>query len=456
MTKPRTSGTTLKGRMVKRGRWLAAWLVALVVVAAGVYDYSVFAAEHALFQARAQQLQSSLAAADGAGYSPVVLAQVQRQLQDLKATPLWRQLVPGSRLADQVSTLSQSLAVSNADELAADHDRATQAVSSVSSEYNAALQAGVDPTTLSPLTAKLDTIQQQLAKAVTPLQLAAVQKSAQGLLPDLVEVVKAQTAADAAIGAAAGQLETQMQGNLAKIQAAGNQSLAAGRNDATVASYEALPGRFPAIASLMARYHRMESYVTSLGAKDLATVAFAAAAIQYYAAEIHQDLIDGLGPQHLIVSFTAQHVWAYQNGQVVMNTPVTTGVRGVTDVGTDFGPMKVLSKNHPWTFVSPWPITSPLWYPNTTVNYATFFTDSGESFHDAYWEPDSALGPGSQYQPATESHGCVHVPLTDAQWIYNWAQIGTPVDVYPGDGQPVSAQLAEITTTNQGVPLHPA
>jgi hypothetical protein len=30
------------------------------------------------------------------------------------------------------------------------------------------------------------------------------------------------------------------------------------------------------------------------------------------------------------------------------------------------------------------------------------------------------------------------------------------VDVVPGDGQPLAAQLAEMTTDDQGVPLNPA
>ena len=54
------------------------------------------------------------------------------------------------------------------------------------------------------------------------------------------------------------------------------------------------------------------------------------------------------------------------------------------------------------------------------------------------------------------SHGCVHIPLSLAAWMYGWAQVGTPVDVYPGDGSPVANQLAQMTTDDQGNPLNPA
>jgi hypothetical protein len=40
--------------------------------------------------------------------------------------------------------------------------------------------------------------------------------------------------------------------------------------------------------------------------------------------------------------------------------------------------------------------------------------------------------------------------------MYGWATVGMPVDVVPGDGQTVAAQLAEMTTDDQGNPLNPA
>jgi hypothetical protein len=39
--------------------------------------------------------------------------------------------------------------------------------------------------------------------------------------------------------------------------------------------------------------------------------------------------------------------------------------------------------------------------------------------------------------------------------MYGWADLGTPVDIYPGDGTPVAQQLAQMTTDDQGNPLNP-
>lgn len=42
----------------------------------------------------------------------------------------------------------------------------------------------------------------------------------------------------------------------------------------------------------------------------------------------------------------------------------------------------------------------------------------GYSIHGAYWHNNFG------YQM---SHGCVNAPLAAAEWLYNWASIGTPV-----------------------------
>ena len=172
-----------------------------------------------------------------------------------------------------------------------------------------------------------------------------------------------------------------------------------------------------------------------------------------YADAVHNGLMGGFPHQAVVISFQDQHLWAYQDSKVVLENAVTTGIRGVTDFGTDFGPMKVLYKEHPHTMKSPWPKNSQYWYPDTVVQWAVFFTWTGESIHDSYWEPDSLLGPGSQYDPSTRSHGCVHLPDADESFVYHWAEVGIPVVVYQGDGSPVAQQLSKITTDNKGNPL---
>ena len=201
-------------------------------------------------------------------------------------------------------------------------------------------------------------------------------------------------------------------------------------------------------------YRALEQFAQALSSADRAQVAEAAAGVAFYADRLHKQLLAGMPDKAIVISIHAQQLTAYEGGKPVIDTPITSG--RLPELPTDIGPMAVLRKDSPWTMHSPWPKGSPLWYPDTVVQYATFFTNSGESIHDASWEPDSLLGPGSQYNASTRSHGCVHVPFNDAAWMYNFAEVGMPVIVYPGDGKTVADQLSQITTNDQGVPNNPA
>ena len=129
--------------------------------------------------------------------------------------------------------------------------------------------------------------------------------------------------------------------------------------------------------------------------------------------------------KYLVISTECQELTAYQDGNVIADMLVTTG-RPV--LPTREGHTRVLSKNHPWLMQSTWAPGTIGWYPPTWVSYVTWIWNDGTGIHDASWEPDSALGPGSQDGPFA-SHGCIHVTVSWAQWIYGWADIGIPVDV---------------------------
>ena len=127
----------------------------------------------------------------------------------------------------------------------------------------------------------------------------------------------------------------------------------------------------------------------------------------------------------IVISTECQELSAYFNGQLVEDALVTTGRPALP---TQHGHTQVLRKNHPWLMVSTFPPGSPYYYYPSWVQYVTWIWPNGTGIHDASWEPDSALGPGSSFGPYA-SHGCIHVTLTMAQWIYDWADVGIPVDV---------------------------
>jgi L,D-transpeptidase catalytic domain len=68
------------------------------------------------------------------------------------------------------------------------------------------------------------------------------------------------------------------------------------------------------------------------------------------------------------------------------------------------------------------PHNSPYGYLVKNVLYTQYFTPDGASLHDNYWSSNFG-GVGS--------HGCLGLSLADSRWLWDWANIGTPVVVNP-------------------------
>jgi lipoprotein-anchoring transpeptidase ErfK/SrfK len=130
------------------------------------------------------------------------------------------------------------------------------------------------------------------------------------------------------------------------------------------------------------------------------------------------------GEKAVVIRLESQSLSAYQNGKLVLRTPVTTGRLALP---TPVGSYSVQSRYSPYTFISPWPEGSPYYYPPTPVTWAMYFYDN-DFLHDDPAEPTSAYGPGSQNGPYA-SHGCVHVPHDAMAFLYRWLPIGAKVIV---------------------------
>jgi hypothetical protein len=133
----------------------------------------------------------------------------------------------------------------------------------------------------------------------------------------------------------------------------------------------------------------------------------------------------------ILVSLNQQWLWAYQDGQLVYNTPVTTG-RPELPTPTGIYPMLWMVTGI-W-FTSPWPPGSPYYYTPVFVNYAMLFKDGGFFVHDAPWR--HYFGPGTNVPHTnpdgtkeTGSHGCVELPTPAGAWVYGWADYGTTIDI---------------------------
>ena len=129
------------------------------------------------------------------------------------------------------------------------------------------------------------------------------------------------------------------------------------------------------------------------------------------------------GGTFLEVDLTAQHMWYLENGAVVFESDVVTGKNSTI---TPPGVYDILEKLSPTVLVGNIdPETKEPEY-RTPVDFWMRVTWSGIGFHDATWQP--AFG-GDVYL-WNGSHGCINMPYYNAQELYSFLQIGTPVVVH--------------------------
>lgn len=136
--------------------------------------------------------------------------------------------------------------------------------------------------------------------------------------------------------------------------------------------------------------------------------------------------------KRIVISLSKQRLWAFDGSHYVMSSLVTTGNPALP---TPTGAFPILGKYSPFTFVSPWPPGSAYYYPPSPTTYALLFDNRGYYVHDAPWRsnfgPHSNATTGTPGQNYTGTHGCVNVPFTMMQPLYQWATIGAVVEVVP-------------------------
>ncbi|HML22300.1 MAG TPA: L,D-transpeptidase family protein [Aggregatilinea sp.] len=113
--------------------------------------------------------------------------------------------------------------------------------------------------------------------------------------------------------------------------------------------------------------------------------------------------------KEIVVKLSEQHVYAYEDGKLVRDVIVSTGL---PDTPTVTGEYAIYQKVASQTMRGPG-------YYLPGVPYVMYFYES-YGLHGTYWHDDFG-------QPM--SHGCVNLPTPEAEWFYNWAEIGTPVIV---------------------------
>jgi lipoprotein-anchoring transpeptidase ErfK/SrfK len=123
-----------------------------------------------------------------------------------------------------------------------------------------------------------------------------------------------------------------------------------------------------------------------------------------------------LWPRRIDVDLTTQHLTAYEGSTPVYTAPVATGKNGFeTPTGTfaiySRAPMETMTGS---AGGETWYVPDIPW-----VQYVV----GGVALHGTYWHDQWGTG-------FRLSHGCINLNIDDAQWLYEWADIGTPVEIH--------------------------
>ncbi len=113
------------------------------------------------------------------------------------------------------------------------------------------------------------------------------------------------------------------------------------------------------------------------------------------------------------VNLSEQRTYLYENGAVVNSYAISSG-QGATPTHT--GNFRIYAHVR----LQNMGCVPSVDYCTPDVPYVSYF-NADEAFHGTYWHNNFGT---------PMSHGCVNMPIDVAQFVYNWAPIGTEVSVY--------------------------
>ncbi|MBI4762325.1 MAG: L,D-transpeptidase family protein [Chloroflexota bacterium] len=123
------------------------------------------------------------------------------------------------------------------------------------------------------------------------------------------------------------------------------------------------------------------------------------------------------GSKYILVDISEQHMYVYEDGVLIYSFVVSTGINNATRVGTFAVQSKI-----PNAYGSTWDI----WMPNWLGIYWAGGLENG--IHALPILPNGAtLWDGYLGRPV--SYGCVVLGSYESKLLYDWAEIGTPVEI---------------------------
>ena len=140
---------------------------------------------------------------------------------------------------------------------------------------------------------------------------------------------------------------------------------------------------------------------------------------------------DDIGNTYLEIDYTKQHMWYYENGELILESDVVTGNISKGN-GSPDGLFKVVYKQSP-------AVLKGEDYESNVDYFIVFAYNVG--VHDASWRTQF----GGEYYKTGGSHGCVNAPGDVAAELYNLIKVDTPVIAYYREPVELTAENCRIS-----------
>ncbi len=141
---------------------------------------------------------------------------------------------------------------------------------------------------------------------------------------------------------------------------------------------------------------------------------------------------DDIGNTYVEIDYTKQHMWYYENGELVVESDVVTGNINKNN-GSPDGVFKIVYKDSP-------AVLKGEDYESDVTYFMPFAYNVGS--HDASWRGGKF---GGEIYKSSGSHGCINAPLEVADTIYKKIEVGTPVIAYYREEVELTAENAKIS-----------
>lgn len=123
------------------------------------------------------------------------------------------------------------------------------------------------------------------------------------------------------------------------------------------------------------------------------------------------------GVKYIIVDRSQQMLYAYEDNELFMKEPISTGLEYTP---TPRGVFTIFKKTPSRYMQGPIPGITDKQYDLPGVPWNLYFSYQGAVIHGTYWHRN--FGKSS-------SNGCVNLPPEQAKELYSWAEVGTRVIV---------------------------